>query len=75
MLETLNNTQGWVLQVEKEMEKYSFVHTARSSLLCFLSLSFGERKEMVGIINAFDEKGYDIRSFIYTVQEMVVESS
>jgi hypothetical protein len=61
--------------VEREMEKYSFVRTARSSLLCFLLLSFGERKVMVGIINAFDEKGYDIRSFKSMVQEMVVEKS
>jgi hypothetical protein len=61
--------------VEREMEKYSFVHMARSSLLCFLSLSFSEEKVMIGIIYAFDEKGYDIRSFISTVQEMVVESS
>jgi hypothetical protein len=61
--------------VEREMEKYSFVCTARLSLLRFLLLSFGERKVMVCIINAFDEKGYDIRSFISMVQEMVVKSS
>ncbi len=57
------------------MEKYSFIRMALSSLLCFLLSSFGERKVMVGIINAFDEKAYDIRSFISMVQEMVVESS
>ncbi len=55
--------------------KYSFIRTACSSLLSFLLLSFGKRKGMVGIINAFDEKGYDIRSFVSAVQEMVVENS
>ncbi len=57
------------------MEEYSLFRTARFSLLCFLSLNFSERKVMVGIINTFDEKGYDFRSFISAVQETVVENS
>ena len=44
----------------KEMEKYSLVCTAHLSLLCFLSLSFGERKVVIGIVDAFDKKEYDV---------------
>jgi hypothetical protein len=53
---------------EKGDGKYSLVCTARPSLLCFLSLSFGERKVMVGIVDAFDKKGYDVGSLGSTVQ-------
>jgi hypothetical protein len=52
--------------VKREMEK--FVCTAHPSLLCFLSLSFGERKVMVGIVGAFDKKGYDVGSLLSAVQ-------
>jgi hypothetical protein len=49
------------------MEKYSLVCTANPSFLCFLSLSFGEGKVMVGIVDAFDKKGYDDGSLVSTV--------
>jgi hypothetical protein len=54
--------------VKREMEKYSLVCTARPSFFYFLSLSFGKGKVMVGIVNAFDKKGYDVGSLVSTVQ-------
>jgi hypothetical protein len=54
--------------VKREMEKYSPVCTAHLSFLCFFLLSFGEGKVMVGIVNAFDKKGYDVGSLVSTVQ-------
>ncbi len=50
------------------MEKYSLLCTALPSLLCFFLLSFGERNIMVGIVDAFDKKGYDVGSLVSTVQ-------
>ncbi len=57
-----------MLWVKREMEKYSLVCTAHPSLLCFLLLSFGERKVMVDIVDAFDKKGYDDGSLVSMVQ-------
>jgi hypothetical protein len=54
--------------VKREMEKYSLICTAHPSLLCFLSMSFGEGKVMVGIVNAFDKKGYGFGSLVSLVQ-------
>ncbi len=54
--------------MNREMEKYSLVCMAHLSLLCFLLLSFGERKVMVGIVDAFDEKGNDVSSLVSAVQ-------
>jgi hypothetical protein len=48
--------------VKREMGKYSLVCTARPSFLCFLSLSFGEGKVMVGIVDPFDKKGYELEA-------------
>ena len=50
------------------MEKYSLVCTAHPGLLCFLLLSFDEGKVMVGIVDAFDKKGYDVGSLVSAVQ-------
>jgi hypothetical protein len=41
---------------------------ARPSLLYFLSLSFSERKVMVGTVDIFDKKKYDVGSLVSTVQ-------
>jgi hypothetical protein len=54
--------------VEREMDKYSLVCTTHPSLLYFLLLGFGEGEVVVGIINAFDKKGYDVGSLVSTVQ-------
>jgi hypothetical protein len=56
------------LWVKREMEKYSLVCTACPSFLCFLLLSIGEGKVMVGIVDAFVKKGYDVGSLVSTVQ-------
>jgi hypothetical protein len=50
------------------MKKYSLICTAHPSFLYFLSLSFGKGKVMVGIVDAFDKKGYDVGSLVSTVQ-------
>jgi hypothetical protein len=54
--------------VKREMKKYSLVCMARPSFLCFLLLSFGERKVMVGIVDAFDKKRCDVGSLVSLVQ-------
>ncbi len=54
--------------MKREMEKYSLVCKAHPSSLCFLSLSFGEGKVMIGIVDAFDKKGYDVGSLVSMVQ-------
>jgi hypothetical protein len=54
--------------VKREMEKYSLICTAHPSLLCFLSLSFGEGKVMVGIVDDFEKKDYDVGSLVSSVQ-------
>ncbi len=54
--------------VKREMKKYSLVCTAGPNFLCFLSLIFGKGKVMVGIVNAFDKKGYDVGCLVSTVQ-------
>ena len=58
---------------KKKDWKYSLVCTTHLSLLCFLSLSFGERKAVVGIVDDLDEKGYDASCHVSMVQETVVE--
>jgi hypothetical protein len=35
---------------------------------CFLLLRFGERKVMVGIVDTFDKKGYDVGGLVSAVQ-------
>jgi len=61
--------------MKREMEEYSLICTTRPSLLCFLSLGFGEseRKVVVGVVDTFGEKGYDVDRLVSTVQETVVE--
>jgi hypothetical protein len=59
--------------MKREMEEYSLVCTTRSILLCYFSLGFGERKVAVGVVDTFDEKGYDVDRLVSTVQETVVE--
>ena len=59
--------------MKREMEEYSLICMTRPSLLCFLSLGFGERKVVVGIIDTLGEKGYDVDRLESTVQETVVE--
>ena len=59
--------------MKREMEEYSLVCTTRSSLFCFLSLGFGEREVVVGVVDTLDEKGYDVNRLISTGQETVVE--
>ena len=59
--------------MKREMEEYSLICTTRPSLLCFFSLGFGERKVVVGVVDALDEKGYDVDRLVSTVQETVVE--
>jgi hypothetical protein len=58
---------------EKKDGKYSLVCTTHPSLLCFLLLSFGERKAVVGIVDDLDKKGYDASCLVSAVQETVVE--
>ncbi len=50
------------------MEEYSLVGTAHPSLLYFLSLGFGEGEVVIGIVDAFDEEGYDISNLVSAVQ-------
>ncbi len=50
------------------MEEYSPVCTAHPILLYFLSLGFGEGEVVVGLVDAFDEKGYDAGSLVSAVQ-------
>ncbi len=54
--------------MKREMGKYSLICMTSPSLLCFLLLSFGEGKVMVGIVNAFDKKRYDVGSLVSAVQ-------
>ncbi len=50
------------------MEKHSLVCMTRLSLFCFLSLSFDEKKVIVGIVDAFNEKGYNVGCLVLAVQ-------
>ena len=49
------------------------LHDPSEPCLCFLSLGFGERKVVVGVVDTLDEKGYDVNQLVSTVQETVVE--
>ena len=59
--------------MKREMEEYSLICTTLPSLLCFLSLGFGERKVVVGVVDTLGEKGYNVDRLVSTVQESVVE--
>ena len=59
--------------MKREMEEYSLICTTRPSLLCLLSLGFGERKVVVGVVDTLGVKGYDVDRLVSTVQETVVE--
>jgi hypothetical protein len=50
-----------------EMKKYSLVYTTCPSLLCFLSMSFGKRMVVVGIVDALNEKGYNVGHLVSAV--------
>ena len=59
--------------VKRKMEKYSLICITRPSLLCFLLMSFGERKAVVGIVkNDLDKKGHDASCLVSMFQETVV---
>ena len=59
--------------VKRKMEKYSLICINRRSLLCFLSMSFGERKAVVGIVkNDIDKKSHDASCLVSVFQETVV---
>ena len=59
--------------MKRKMEKYSLICITRPSLLCFLSMSFGEKKTVVGIVkNDLDEKGHDASCLVSLFQETVV---
>ena len=61
--------------MKREMDEYSLIRTTRLSLLCFLSLGFGERKVVVGVVDTLDEKGYNVNRLVSMVQEMVIVPS
>jgi len=62
--------------VKRKMEKYSLICITHPSLLCFLSMSFGERKAVVGIVkNDLDKKGHDASCLVSVFQETVVEGA
>ena len=55
------------------MEEHSLICKTRPSLLCFLSLGFGEREVVVGDVDTLDEMGYDVNRLVSMVHETVVE--
>ena len=55
--ETLDNLRIWVLWMKREMEEYSLIRKTRPSLLCFLSLGFGERKVVVDVLIPLMRRG------------------
>ena len=54
--------------MEREIEEYSLVCTAHLRLLYFLLLGFSEGEVVVGIVDAFDEKGYDVGRLLSAAQ-------
>ena len=50
------------------MEKYSLICMTHPRALCFLSLSISERKVIVGIVDAFSERGNDVGRLVSVVR-------